>query len=201
MLQLQSKPAVPTIAAVWLLTLSGCCGGWLSVGRNSIPDRYPLGSVNRAHYHAMETNAEATDFIFNRNEFVGETSELTSDGKDHLLEVGARMRSAPFPVIVERSENNSNPALDAERRNGVAQYLGGLGNTDSEQRTFVATPYSLGYNGIEGVFDTTTFYMLRAFGGVGFGGIGFSGLGFGGLGGMGGGMAGGWAGSGFGFGP
>src|SRR3954452_13604696 len=85
--------------------LSGCC--WRTECRNPIPQRYPLGSVNRAHYHAMETNAEATDFVFNRNDFVGMSTELTPDAKDHLLEIAARMRSAPFPVIVERSENNS----------------------------------------------------------------------------------------------
>jgi hypothetical protein len=54
----------------------------------------------------METNGEAADFIIHRHEFVGKTAELTSDGKDHILELAARMRSTPFPVLIERGENN-----------------------------------------------------------------------------------------------
>lgn len=183
---------------VWFCLLSTgccCCSGFGNFGsclqanaRNKTPDRYPVGSVLRSHTHAMQTNAEATDFVFNQNEFVGETTELTTDGKDHVLEVAARMRSAPFPVIVERSPNNTDPRLDTERRQVIAQYLGELGNPDAQQRVFVATPYSRGLNGNEGEVDfyrnfgfrNTTFNNGGAFGGVGgFGGAG----GFGGIGG------------------
>jgi hypothetical protein len=115
----------------------------------AIPDVLPLGSTVRSHYQVMETNAEAVDFIINLNDFVGETAELTPDGKDHVLEIAARMRSAPFPVIVERSYNNSNPELDLARRNLIAQILCDLGNPDAQQRTVVATPYGPGYTGME----------------------------------------------------
>ena len=168
------------LAACVLASLTGCCGA----GRNPIPERYPLGSVNRAHYHAMQTNAEATDFVFTRNEFVGETADFSPDAKDHLLEVAARMRSAPFPVIVERSENNTNPELDALRRANVARHLAELGNTDADQRTFVATPYERGFNAYEGEADYFQYFgnrstILNNFGNNnGFGGIG-GGFGFG----------------------
>lgn len=115
----------------------------------AIPQTLPLGSTVRTHYQVMETNAEAFDFIINLNDFVGETAELTPDGKDHVLEIAARMRSAPFPVIVERSMNNSNPELDLARRNLIAQILCDLGNPDAQQRTVVATPYGPGYTGME----------------------------------------------------
>lgn len=131
----------------------------------AIPDTLPLGSTVRTHYQLMETNAEAVDFIVNLNDFVGETAELTPDGKDHILEIAARMRSAPFPVVVERSMNNSNPELDLARRNLIAQILTDLGNPDAQQRTVVATPYGPGYLGVE----AETMYYRHIMSGNGFG--------------------------------
>jgi hypothetical protein len=125
----------------------GCDSCWPS--RCGVPDRYPLGSVNRAHYQTMEANAEAADFILHRNEFVGETTELTPYGKDHILEIAARARCAPFPILVERSENNSNPTLDDRRRSTLAQALVGKGVTDAQERTIIAPAYGKGFTGAE----------------------------------------------------
>lgn len=126
---------------------------WGRFRSHAIPEVLPLGVVVRSHYQAMETNAEAVDFILYDRDFVLETAELTSDGKDKVLEIAARMRSAPFPVLIERSENNSNPELDAYRRDLIAQILTDLGNPDGQQRTIVATPYGPGYNSIESERD------------------------------------------------
>jgi len=149
----------------------------------AIPDTYPLGSIVRAHYEAMETNGEASDFIIYRREFVDNTAELTPDGKDHILEIAARMRSAPFPVIVERSENNSDPELDQLRRNLIAQILSDLGNPDAAQRTLVGTPYGRGLVSREAEADYYRFIGSRGFGlgnqGFGYGGFGGGGFGFG----------------------
>ena len=140
----------------------GLGGSWMTSYRNwwfgrfrshSIPEALPLGVVPRAHYQAMETNAEAVDFILFRHDFVLSTAELTPDGKDKLLEIAARMRSAPFPVLIERSENNSDPELDSYRRNLIAQILTDLGNPDGDQRTIVSPAYGPGYNSIEGQRD------------------------------------------------
>jgi hypothetical protein len=130
------RAGLPAVA--WL-----CCGcGWSSCGPcESVPDRYPLGTVNRAHYQTMQTNAKAADFILYRSEFVGETAELTPYGKDHLLEIAARFRSVPFPVLVERSENNSDPVLDEHRRTAVVQALVNCGLTEAPQRTVVSPAY------------------------------------------------------------
>jgi len=52
-----------------ILLVAGCCrwggGGNWGVHKRSfaIPEVYPLGSVNRAHYHTMESNAEAVDLL------------------------------------------------------------------------------------------------------------------------------------------
>lgn len=112
----------------------------------AIPDTLPLGSTVRSHYQVMQTNAEATDFVFHQHDFVGETAELTSDGKDKLMEIHARMNAQPFPVLVERTTNNADPELDALRRNLIAQILTDFGHYDAQQRTVVSTPYGPGYN-------------------------------------------------------
>lgn len=112
---------------------------------NAVPDTFPLGKVSEAWYYEMETNAEAVDFVIHDLDFVGQTTELTSDGKDHMMEIAARMRAQPFPVIVERFPNNADPELDVARRNLVVQILTDFGNPDAQQRVIVAPSYTPGY--------------------------------------------------------
>lgn len=150
-------------SAVLLTTVSGCGGFW-APRPLQIPDRYPVGSIERSHFGVMQTNGEASDFILHRYHFVGETSELAPEGKDRIQEIAARMRSAPFPVLVERSENNSNPQLDAERRQVTAMILHELGNADADQRTLVSPAYSLGMRPIESQFDYYRFLSTRGIG-------------------------------------
>lgn len=169
-------PKFPSHAAAILLAglAGGCCSGSMcghgiampamncpNHDRNMIPNVFPVGSVMRAHIHTEQTNAEASDFVFNLVDFVGETPHLTPDGKDHVMEVAARMRSAPFPVLIERTPNNANPQLDAERRMVVARHLADLGNPDADQRTIVAVPYSRGVNSYEGEADYYTNFNFR----------------------------------------
>jgi hypothetical protein len=142
-------------------TLAWTPTSWAARRTMSIPDRYPLGSVSRAHYHQMETNGEAVDFVITRNEFVGFTAELTPDGKDHILEIAARMRSTPFPVIVQISENNSNPELDVLRRELIAQILTDFGNPDANQRTVVSRSYGMARNSQEAAFEYSQYLFSR----------------------------------------
>jgi len=189
----------------------GRCGlGWFGnlKGRMSrslaIPDEYPVGAVERAHFHQMETNAEAADFILYQHDFVGDTAELTPDGKDKILEIAARMRSAPFPVLVERTWNNADPELDAHRRDLVATILADKGNPDANNRTFVSPTYGPGKQSLEAAPEYYQHTYMSSGnngfgnGGGGFGGGGFGGGGFGGGGFGGGGFGGGGFGGGFG---
>uniref|UniRef100_A0A7C2K1Z7 Uncharacterized protein n=1 Tax=Schlesneria paludicola TaxID=360056 RepID=A0A7C2K1Z7_9PLAN len=169
-----------------------CCGGICGHCANrslAIQEGYPVGAVQRAAFHQMQTNGEAADFILYQKDFVLDSAELTPDGKDKILEIAARMRSAPFPVIVERTYNNSDPELDAHRRALVAQILTDFGNPDANNRTFVATSYGPGKQSLEAApeYYQHTFigsgnnqFGNGGFGGGGFGGGGFGGGGFGG---------------------
>ena len=154
----------------------------------AVPDTLPLGSTVRAHYHTMQTNAEASDFILHRYSFVDNTAELTPAGRDQIVEIAARAKSAPFPVVVERSEHNSDPELDALRRNLVAQILTDFGVPEANQRTFVAPGYGRNPNAVESEIDYYQFLYSQgngfnnAFGNNGVGGAGFGGAGGGGFG-------------------
>lgn len=166
---------------------TGCCGAGMHQRSLAIPDTYPLGAVNRAHYHVMQTNAEAADFILHRHEFQDQSAELTPFGKDHIVEIAARARSAPFPVIIERSEHNSDPELDEHRRNLIARVLMDFGVPEADQRTIVAPAYGPGINSREAEYDYYSYIYTRGFNGAGgtFNQMGsFSGVG-GGVGGVG----------------
>ncbi|GIX03226.1 MAG: hypothetical protein KatS3mg113_0232 [Planctomycetaceae bacterium] len=181
----------------WGRLRSGLCG--LCASRSlAIQEQYPVGAVERAHFHQMQINGEAADFILYQKDFVLESAELTPDGKDKILEIAARMRSTPFPVIVERTWNNADPELDAHRRAVVAQILTDLGNPDANQRTFVSPAYGPGKHSLEAAPE---FYQHTYMGGTfnnnifGFGGFGAGfGGGAGGVGGFGGGGFGGFGG-------
>ncbi len=166
----------------------GCqqCGGWRSRccglfhrQSNAVPDTLPLGKVSEAWYYQMESNAEAVDFVIHDLDFVGQTTELTSDGKDHVMEIAARMRSQPFPVIVERFPNNADPELDLARRNLIVQILSDFGNPDAQQRVIVAPSYAPGYTSRQA---QSTYWRHTITNGGGFGNNnGFGGFGGGGV--------------------
>jgi hypothetical protein len=170
--------------------LHGCCGwlhcgclgtGWLHRRSGAILETLPLGKVNEAWYYEMQTNAEAVDFIVYQLDFVGQTAELTSDGKDHVLEIASRMRSAPFPVVIERTPNNADPELDVARRNLIVQVLCDLGNQDAAQRVVIATSYGPGYDSMQA---QRMYYRhiqggFGGYGGGGFGQFGGGGVGYG----------------------
>lgn len=123
-------------------------------------DTHPGGIVH-AHYHTMQTNAEAADFILYRNEFVGETAELTPAGRDHVPEIAARAQTAPFPILIERSENNADPDLDERRRQAVVSRLVEMGLSDAEVRTIVSPAYGRGISGIDAERSTNVPFLSR----------------------------------------
>lgn len=168
------KPNRTTIGRTLLITV--CCAlvpgcahvplpGLTGARSLAVPDVLPLGSISRAHWHTMETNGEASDFVLYRNEFVDQSSELSPYGRDHIMEIAARLPSVPFPVLVQRSQNNSNPELDAARRDLVVGVLTQLGNPDANGRTVVSQPYSDGINSQEAEQDRVLFRSSRQIGG------------------------------------
>lgn len=152
-----AKGLISGLAVTCVLSTVGCIKPTiqfvpttLAIRRSmSIPDKYPLGSIVRASYHQMEMNGEAFDFIIHRNEFVDFTGELNSFGLDHLLEIAARARSAPFPILIERSENNSDPELDQHRRQMIVLMLSQKGVSNAQSRVIVSEPYAPGLTGDE----------------------------------------------------
>ena len=126
--------------------LSGCASSpvWSSLHSDtSVPDVWPLGSLSAAHWHTMETNAEASDFVIVRSEFVRHSPQLSEHGRRHVMEIAARLGNVPFPVLIEPAERT--PQLDAARRDHVVWLLQQLG-VDAAGRVVVSPPYSNGLN-------------------------------------------------------
>lgn len=158
-------PLLSLVAVAFVTsTFGGCCIPLPSYGNRSlaVPDTVPLGSISRAHWHTQETNGEANDFVIYRNEFVDNTSALSTYGRDHIAEIAARMSYSPFPVLVQRSWNNADPELDAIRRQLVVRVLTDLGNTDADQRTVVSQPYTNGISSTQGEADYGRFRGSRS---------------------------------------
>ncbi len=97
----------------------------------------------------MQVNGEAADFVISRGEFEANETTLTYAGRDHILEISARMRETQFPVLVE--PDGADPNLDTMRREMIATILNDLGNSDAEQRTLISRPYSDGMAATEAI--------------------------------------------------
>lgn len=179
MTHIGSRRLAGCMLIVCTATFVGCIPSFGSRRSYAIPNTYPLGSTVRDHWHQQEMNGEAGDFVVHRHEFVNNTAELNCAGKDHVMELAARMRSNPFPVLIERSENNSDPEVDLLRRNIVAQILNDHGNADAAYRVVVAPPYNKHMSGVEAEPDFYRFIMSRG-NGNNNGGNGNSGGGVGG---------------------
>lgn len=132
-----------------LLTMLICAAGcttsaWHTHVDSAVPDVWPLGSLSAAHWHTMETNAEASDFVVYRSEFVRHSPVLTAFGRSHVMEIAARLPSVPFPVLVEPEPHHKAAQLDLARRQHVVRLLNELSVPDAASRTVVSPPYSNG---------------------------------------------------------
>ena len=112
---------------------------------------FPLGQVSDAFWESQQTNAEASDFIFYDHEFEGESENLTPGGRDHLLQVGLRLKQVPFPIVIEQSVGNQKPELDRQRRQRIVDRLMQMGvNGVTDQRVIIAPALAAGITAMEG---------------------------------------------------
>jgi hypothetical protein len=128
---------------------------------------FPLGQVTDSHWETQQTNAEASDFILYDHEFVGNTAQLNTGGKKHLMQMALRLEQVPFPVVVEQTPNNRNPRLDAERRKAVVGTLAQLGLNPIDGRVVVAPAFNEGLDASEG---EAAYYSTTGSGNFGIGG-------------------------------
>src|SRR5690606_16342678 len=106
--------------------------GHLAHGAHAGPasDRpFPIGQVSDSFWETQQTNAEAADFTFYDHEFRGDTAELGPGAKRHLESVAMRLEHVPFPIVIEQSQHNAKPQLDAARRQTIVMHLNRMGIT------------------------------------------------------------------------
>lgn len=147
---------VPVVVLTLALTALGCHGTVHAPHEAKMGPAYdrpfPLGQVTDAHWETMQTNAEASDFIFYDHEFEGQTAELTPLGKKHLLSVALRLEHVPFPIVVEELPQGKHPKLCLARREQIIDLLGQLGYAKEQVagRVIIAPALSRGLTAIEG---------------------------------------------------
>ena len=105
---------------------------------------FPLGAATDAFWETQQTNAEAADFVFYDHEFVGNEAALAPGAKKKIMQVALRLEHVPFPVVVEQSQHNRRPQLDAMRRRTVVEQLARLGVEDAERRVVIAPNFAEG---------------------------------------------------------
>lgn len=147
-----------------LIVAAGCCGPRESRMGPAYDRPFPLGQVTDSFWETQQTNAEAADFIFYRNEFVQETTELTPGGRKHLLQVATRLPHVPFPVVIEEGKYELKPDVDAARRKAIIDQLVGLGYdpAEIEPRVVVANAFPEGQTAIEA--EATYHSVIRGWG-------------------------------------
>jgi hypothetical protein len=146
--------------AACLLNGAGCA--WMHTVVGPPFDRpFPLGQVSDSFWETQQTNAEAADFIFFDHDFVGDSPNLTPGAKNKLQSVALRLEHVPFPVVIEQSQYNRRPELDAEQ---------------SEERVVISGSFAEGFTAMEGerAYYNALFGSFGNGGGIGrrFGGNG-----------------------------
>lgn len=150
------------------LLLVGCA----SDGGPAHDRPFPLGQVTDAHWETQQTNAEASDFVFFEHEFAKDTAQLAPSAKRHLEQVALRLEHVPFPVVIEQTPYNTNPALDAARRRTIVENLARMGVPNVEARVVIGNAFPAGRTSIEAERTYYNGILWNGMGGAGGGGGG-----------------------------
>ncbi|WP_425617784.1 hypothetical protein NA78x_001473 [Anatilimnocola sp. NA78] len=126
---------------------------------------FPIGQVSDSFWETQQTNAEAADFTFYDHEFRGDTAELAPGAKRHLESVAMRLEHVPFPIVIEQSQHNAKPQLDAARRQTIVMHLNRMGITGADERVVVAGAFAEGFTGIEAERSYYNGILSGSFGG------------------------------------
>ncbi|MCH7687448.1 MAG: hypothetical protein IH899_12330 [Planctomycetes bacterium] len=175
-------------ATVLAVLATGCCRDKCDYLGDFRPQ--PLGTISDPIWQTQEFNAEASDFVINEHEFMGNTPRLNKGGEVHVKQIAARAADLPFPIIIEQSSMSppagdpegvpvhGNDELDARRRQVIVSALSAHGVPDAENRVVIAPALTPGFSGFEAERAYQNGFTRRSFGGFGFGG-GRGGGGFG----------------------
>lgn len=139
-------------------------------------NEWPLGWALYSHGRTEVANGEAARLIFNHYDFVGDTAELNTRGRDKLTSISAQLNATFAPVIIER--NQTVPGLDERRKLSVLNLLAQGPFPVPAERVVIGPAIAPGLRGQEAErvngFRQTLFY--GAGGGISGGGFDTSGL-------------------------
>jgi hypothetical protein len=108
----------------------------------------PPGTFSCQWQNAQKFRAEQDKFVIYRYEWFEGGDRLGPDGRRHIEAIAQRLDGVPFPVIVEKSDDN---AVNETRRQQVIASLATLGVANPEQRVILGYSEAEGLSGPEAV--------------------------------------------------
>lgn len=146
---LKMKRSAPWLGVAFSALAAGCCGDcnvdrYSDIPSGAIPE--PPQVTVRRFFDTQAAKAEADDFVFYRNEFYMDGSQLGPYGQYHARLVATRLNQVPFPVLIQAVPD---ARLNEQRRQTVIAALKRAGYDDIEPRVIVGFPEAEGIGGEE----------------------------------------------------
>jgi hypothetical protein len=107
----------------------------------------PFGAATELYFQTHITNGVATRMTFYDYDFVPDTAQLNSYGRDRLRQVAGWLPHNPFPVTIERMP--AAPALAEARRRVVLNELAALLGPVPPERVMVGPSPTTPLRGVE----------------------------------------------------
>lgn len=114
-----------------LMTAAGC--GVLVYTVFGVVAALLLGAIADPRDAAQRRSA-AADFVVPATDFVAGSAELNEEGRNHVARIAPRLWETTADVIVEATATGPRAALDARRRDRVAELLEQQGGADAGDR-------------------------------------------------------------------
>jgi len=134
----------------WSAALAALCGlaTWTgcnpcaTIPHGAIPN--PLGTHTCCWQTAHATAAEQDDFVLYQYDWYQGGGDLGPNGRYRLEHIAPRLAHEPYPVVVERTEDE---ALNQTRRIRVVEFLTARGVDIAPERVVVGQPEAEGLYG------------------------------------------------------
>lgn len=160
------------VVAAAVLGFAGCHHRYhdcKDIPHGAIPQ--PIGTHVCQWQTEQMARAEQDDFVIYRYEWLRDSAQFSPYGGRHMMGIAGRLPHAPFPVVIEPSDDAT---LDQARREAATRMLAELGMPDAADRVVIGAPEAEGLFGQEAPQVTEELFDTRGGGrrpASGFGGF------------------------------
>ncbi len=142
-------------------------------------NEWPLGESAYAHARSQVANGQAARMVFYHYDFVDDTPQLNTRGRDKLAAVAAALPTNFLPIVVERTPRE--PGLDDSRKSVLLAELGRGAFPVPAERILIGPGIAHGMTGFEAYYAIYPGQISNLSSGGAIGGAGATGFVGGGL--------------------